>query len=130
MFFTKVFVIASMAASAFAVAVPGKHTGQGTYYDTGLTACGVTNTNDEYIAAVSHILYDSFPGYAGGNPNNNPICGKSVTAHYQGKSVTVKITDRCEACAEWDLDFSPAAFTQLSAMEVGRISGVTWSFNN
>ena len=33
----------------------------GTYYNTGLTACGVTNTDDEHIAAVSHLLYDSFP---------------------------------------------------------------------
>ncbi|KAI0820941.1 plant expansin [Irpex lacteus] len=119
-----------MAASAFALAVPGKHTGEGTYYATGLTACGVTNNDSEYIAAVSHLLYDSFPGYSGGNPNHNPICGKSVTAHYKGKSVTVKITDRCVGCAKWDLDFSPAAFSKLAAFEIGRLEGVTWSFNN
>ena len=91
-----------------------------------------------------------FSGYNGANPNNNPICGKSVTAHCtfflsqspveplltspsfsdQGKSVTVKITDRCVGCAKWDLAFSPAAFSKLAAFELGRLDGVTWSFNN
>ncbi|KAI0343386.1 hypothetical protein BDW22DRAFT_1328878 [Trametopsis cervina] len=130
MFFTKLAVVASMAVSAFAVAVPGKHSGDGTFYATGLTACGVTNNDEQYIAAVSHLLYDTYPGYKGGNPNNNPICGKSVTAHYQGKSVNVQITDRCEGCSKWDLDFSPAAFAKLAPFEVGRLHGVTWTFNN
>ncbi|KAI0639772.1 RlpA-like double-psi beta-barrel-protein domain-containing protein-containing protein, partial [Trametes polyzona] len=97
-----------------------------TYYDTGLTACGVTNNNNEYIAAVSHLLFDSFPGYNGANPNNNPICGRKVTASYEGKSVTVTITDRCTGCALTDLDFSPAAFNQLASFDLGRLHGVTW----
>ena len=53
----------------------------GTFYATGLGACGITNNDGDYIAAASHILYDSFPGYAGGNPNNNPICGRYATAN-------------------------------------------------
>ena len=46
-----------------------------------------------------------------------------------GKSVKVQITDRCEACAEWDLDFSPAAFQQLADESIGRLHGVTWTFD-
>lgn len=46
-----------------------------------------------------------------------------------GKSVTVTAVDRCVGCAEFDLDFSPSAFTQLASLGTGRISNVDWSFN-
>ena len=36
----------------------------------------------------------------------NSICGKTVTASYGGKSVTVKIVDECMGCNTYDLDFS------------------------
>lgn len=104
----------------------GTQTGEATYYDTGLGACGITNTDTDYIAAVSKLMFDTYPGYAGGNPNLNPICGKRVTASLNGKSVTVTITDRCEACAVTDLDFSPTAFNQIADFAVGRARGMTW----
>ncbi|KAF8507575.1 expansin family protein [Hysterangium stoloniferum] len=106
----------------------GVNTGQGTFYATGLGACGIVNADTEYIAAVSKLLYDVVPGYFGTNPNNNPICGKKVKATYQGKSVTVVITDRCEACRPTDLDFSPSAFNTLADPAIGRLSGVSWTF--
>jgi hypothetical protein len=37
-----------------------------------------------------------------------------------GNSVTVTVVDRCEGCAEYDLDFSPAAFDVLASESVGR----------
>ena len=43
--------------------------------------------------------------------------------------MTVTITDRCEACKEWDLDFSPSAFDKLASESVGRLHGVTWHFD-
>ncbi|TFK41083.1 RlpA-like double-psi beta-barrel-protein domain-containing protein-containing protein [Crucibulum laeve] len=104
----------------------GTQTGQGTFYGTGLGACGIVNTDADFIAAVSHLLFDTFPNYKGGNPNNNPICGRKVQATFQGKSVTVAITDRCEACALTDLDFSPTAFNQIADPALGRISGMKW----
>lgn len=33
----------------------------GTFYATGLGACGITNNDNQHIAAVSHLLFDSFP---------------------------------------------------------------------
>ncbi|KAL5495143.1 DAG7 [Sanghuangporus weigelae] len=108
----------------------GAQTGQGTFYQIGLGACGITNGGDDRIAAVSHLLFDQFPGYDGVNPNGNPICGKSVTATYQGKSTTVTITDRCEGCALTDLDFSPRAFEDIADFSVGRLTGMTWAWNN
>lgn len=73
-------------------------------------------------------MFDTFPGYNGVNPNDNPVCNKQVTANYQGKSVTVTITDRCTGCAITDLDFSPSAFSQLADQSVGRISGMDWDW--
>jgi len=84
------------------------------------------NNDNDYIAAASHLLFDSYPGYDGANPNKNPLCGKKVNVSYQGKSVTVAITDRCEACAMTDLDFSPAAYKQVFSVEQGRVPGMTW----
>ncbi|KAH7869946.1 RlpA-like double-psi beta-barrel-protein domain-containing protein-containing protein [Lentinula edodes] len=104
-------------------------TGQGTYYDTGLTSCGKTYTDSDLIVALSHFFYDTYPG-ATANPNNNPVCGKKLTAHYQGKSVTVTVADRCTGCAMYDLDFTPTGFEALSDLSVGRISGVTWTFDD
>ncbi|GJE91509.1 RlpA-like double-psi beta-barrel-protein domain-containing protein-containing protein [Phanerochaete sordida] len=135
--FAKLFALAALALAASAASLPekrsakitGTHSGDGTFYATGLGACGITNDDGDHIAAASHVLFDSFPGYKGGNPNANPICGRKATAKYQGKSVTVTITDRCEACKEWDLDFSPAAFDKLADEGVGRLHGVTWHFN-
>ncbi|PAV22449.1 plant expansin [Pyrrhoderma noxium] len=118
----------SSAASATGTQsyLSGTQTGEGTYYSTGLGACGITNSDSDYIAAVSYLLFDTYPGYDGTNSNDNPLCGKSVTATYGGKSVTVQITDRCTGCALTDLDFSPSAFTQLADESVGRITGMTW----
>jgi len=106
-----------------------QHTGDATFYATGLGSCGIVNTDTDFIAAASHILYDEFPGYSGGNPNNNPICGMKATATYQGKQVTITITDRCAACAEFDLDFSPAAFNTLADPSLGRLHGMQWKFD-
>ncbi|KAI0704953.1 RlpA-like double-psi beta-barrel-protein domain-containing protein-containing protein [Cytidiella melzeri] len=101
----------------------------GTFYSTGLGACGITNVDTDFIAAASFLLFDGFNGYTGANPNNNPICGKKVLAHYQGKQVTVTITDRCAGCfGKYNLDFSPSAFSQLADQTVGRIFGMTWNF--
>jgi hypothetical protein len=108
----------------------GTQTGQGTFYGTGLGACGITNNDNQHIAAVSELLFDTYPGYDGVNPNTNPLCGKMVTASYQGKSVQVALTDRCTACKITDLDFSPSAFNEIADPAVGRISGMTWVWDS
>lgn len=98
--------------------------GDATYYDVGLGACGVTNTDSELIAALNVEQFNQF----GSMSNGNPVCGKTATLHYQGKSVTVTIQDKCPGCAYGSLDLSPAAFTQLADKSLGRIQ-ITWSFN-
>ncbi|GAA5916330.1 hypothetical protein JCM5296_007031 [Sporobolomyces johnsonii] len=93
----------------------------------GLGACGTTATSNSPIVAVSHLLYDTFPG-ATANPNLNPICGQTILATYGGTSVEVTVQDRCEGCAMWDLDFSPSVFEQLANLDVGRLEEVQWTF--
>ncbi|KLO11976.1 barwin-like endoglucanase [Schizopora paradoxa] len=137
----KLLPIVALAASAFASPVDSlngtalearagrTYTGDATYYAPGLGACGKTNGPNDLIAAASYKLFDHYPG-ATANPNKNPICGKSLTAKVNGKSVTVKITDRCAGCqGEGDLDFTPAAFKKLAPLSAGRLHGMKWSFN-
>ncbi|KAH9959285.1 RlpA-like double-psi beta-barrel-protein domain-containing protein-containing protein [Lactifluus volemus] len=139
--FTAFVAVATLAAPVFATYLPfqrgelsarcdflcGSQIGQGTWYQTGLGACGITNKDSDHIVAVSHSVFDVYPGYTGANPNDNPICGKQIQANYQGKSVIVTVTDRCVSCDMTDLDFSPSVFRELADPSVGRI-GVTWSW--
>ncbi|KAI0313729.1 plant expansin [Amylostereum chailletii] len=122
--------------SLFAAAAPTNNsisarqvtgTQTGTYFEVGLGACGIQNIDSDYIVAVSKLMFDTVPG-ATANPNNNPLCNRVINAHYEGNAVTVTVTDRCEACAFTDLDFSPAAFSQLANQAVGRLTGMTWEF--
>ncbi|ODQ54268.1 riboflavin aldehyde-forming enzyme, partial [Saitoella complicata NRRL Y-17804] len=99
--------------------------GEGTFYTPGLGACGQTSSSTDAIVAISHSLFDS--ASTSSNPNENPMCGKMITAFYEGKSVSVQVVDRCEGCAEGDLDFSPSAFGELAAESAGRI-GITWEW--
>jgi len=92
-----------------------------------LGACGITNVDTNYICAVSESLFDTFPGYNGVNPNSNPVCNRMIQVNYQGKSVTVKVVDRCTGCKYDDLDMTPTAFEALADLSLGRID-ITWSW--
>jgi len=125
--FKNLVMLIALVGAASAKAVPAKN-GDGTYYSTGLGACGIVNRNSDYIVAVSAQLFDTYPGNTP-NPNNNPICHKQLTAHYKGKSVTVTVTDRCAGCnGVYDLDLSPSAFSVLADKSLGRIP-ITWNWN-
>ncbi|KDN48119.1 hypothetical protein RSAG8_03135, partial [Rhizoctonia solani AG-8 WAC10335] len=105
--------VTESAIAARAIDPNGNHVGQLTYFSIGLGACGWWNRDDEWVVAISHELYDNYPGYAGGNPNNNPVCGRTADITYGGKTIRVGIVDRCEGCALWDVDLSPSAFQQV-----------------
>lgn len=99
--------------------------GEGTYYDTGLGACGITNVDTDFICAISKDLFDQYTPK--GNPNNNSLCGKKIRAFYGSNSVEVTVVDRCEGCAYNDLDFSPSAFDLIADHALGRID-ITWEW--
>lgn len=101
----------------------GTYTGEGTFYSTGLGACGGRNKDSDYIVALSENFYKEYT--PGNNPNKNTLCGKKLRAFYNGKSVDVTVVDCCVGCGYYNLDFSPAAFRQLADQKLGRIQ-VTW----
>lgn len=115
----------SSASEAAPTGSSSKFAGEGTYYDVGLGACGNTNTDSDYIVAISHILYT--PEIIKGNSNNNPLCGRKIRAYYGDNSVDVTVVDQCMGCAEHDLDFSPSAFSQIADKDLGRID-ITWEW--
>ncbi|KAF5385592.1 hypothetical protein D9757_006755 [Collybiopsis confluens] len=84
------------------VSARATYTGDGTYFDAGLGACGIVNTDADMIAAVGHVTFDTYPG-ATANPNLNPICGKKSNRELRS------------VCPPADLS-------------VGRIHGVTWDY--
>jgi hypothetical protein len=73
------------------------YTGDLTYYEPGLGACGVVSTSKDDIVSVSHYTFDAMQ--KGSNPNQNPLCGRKIRAQRvnNGKTVSVDLTvvDRC-----------------------------------
>ncbi|KAI1278572.1 RlpA-like double-psi beta-barrel-protein domain-containing protein-containing protein [Xylaria sp. FL0933] len=101
-----------------------KH-GDLTYYKPGLGACGTFNTGDDPIVAISHIIFD--PKTPGGNPNNNPLCGRKIKIHRNEKTITVTVRDRCEGCAKFDLDVPKKQFAKLAKPAAGRVK-MSWNW--
>ncbi|KAI0434459.1 RlpA-like double-psi beta-barrel-protein domain-containing protein-containing protein [Xylaria sp. FL1042] len=90
-------------------------TGDITYYQPGLGACGETSTDSETVVALSPAQYT-------GN------CGKTITITKDGKTATAKVVDKCPSCASGAIDVSSTVFKSLADMSVGRTT-VTWSFD-
>jgi len=109
----------------------GGNGGDMTWFATGLGACGITNNANDMIAAASYLLFDSFGGGDGGNPNKAPICNKRVSLTIPGanQSIALTITDRCAGCEKCgSMDLTTGAFSQLADLSVGRITGMTWTW--
>ena len=87
-------------------------------------------------------------GYKGDNPNANPICNKGIHATCkplardvlccrspffvavadQGNTVYVIVTDRCEGCAFYDLDFTDDGFNSLTQGKGDGRENFSWSW--
>ncbi|SPC64917.1 uncharacterized protein UHOD_07881 [Ustilago sp. UG-2017b] len=102
-------------------------TGRATYYDTGLGACGITNSDSDPIVAISRDLFEQYnPSDA--NPNHNSLCGRKVEITWKGKTVRAFATDECPGCENTSLDMSPKVFESLDAKEKGVLDGIQWRF--
>lgn len=102
-------------------------TGHATYYDTGLGACGITNSNNQPIVAVSRDVFSQYTP-SSGNPNHNSLCGKKVEIEWQGKKMQAFAMDECPSCEGTSLDLSPSVFEGLDNKEKGVLDGITWRF--
>lgn len=120
----------SSSSSGSADATGVEHTGAITYYNTagGKGACGQPLQDSEAICALSTTLYDQYT--TGGNPNDNSLCGKKIQITMgDGSTAEVTVADRCEACAEWDLDLTPTTFQSIvtGGLDEGRTTA-SWVF--
>ncbi|KAK3998026.1 hypothetical protein QBC44DRAFT_229080 [Cladorrhinum sp. PSN332] len=67
---------------------------------------------------ANKVVRNSDPQTPNGNPNNNPLCNRNIKVTHNGKSVTVKVVDRCPVCAMFSLPklgFIAALLTVASA---------------
>ncbi|KAJ6261264.1 hypothetical protein Dda_3932 [Drechslerella dactyloides] len=74
--------------------------GEGTYYDCGLGSCGNTNTNADYVVAMSKLRMAPLDG---GNPNSNPMCGQKVRVYSDmaPDGVVFTVQDKCPGCVSF-----------------------------
>ncbi|KAI4156572.1 MAG: hypothetical protein L6R39_001082 [Caloplaca ligustica] len=93
-----------------------------TYYDTGLGACGWTNDGTrEKVFALAH-------GMMGEQSNGNPFCGRRAEISLDGNTVVGRLVDKCGGCEGQSIDLSHALFDVLAPESKGRISDVKWHF--
>ncbi|OCH95592.1 hypothetical protein OBBRIDRAFT_767414 [Obba rivulosa] len=104
------------------VSAPGPFNGaRFTFYETGLGACGQTNTDSDFIVALNTPQYgNSYPG---------PNCFRQITITANGKTTTATIMDECPGCPYMGLDMSPGLFSFFADESVGVLTG-TWSYND
>lgn len=106
------------------------YSGDITYYTPaydGSSACAIPAQHGEYVVAISQLKW------AGGNPNNDPMCGTTITIYNPYNQMTienVKIVDKCMKCLEQDIDVSPELFHALGLTDAqGRVHGMDWGGN-
>ncbi|CAG8572351.1 6104_t:CDS:1 [Ambispora gerdemannii] len=101
------------------------YTGQGTYYNPGLGACGQYDDDNSAIVALAAPDFDAET--PNGNPNRNRLCNRYIRIYYNNRSVEGMVRDRCPECSSGDVDMSPAMFDNLANRNLGRIS-ISWQF--
>ena len=108
----------------------GPYTGDLTYYEPGLGACGVTSSSSENIVSIPHSVFDA--AQTGSDPNQNPLCGRKlrVKRYKEGvgeRSVDLTVVDRCVGCQPTDIDTTTSVFQKLADIDLGRVT-VQWAW--
>jgi len=98
-----------------------RYTGQATWFDVGLGACGKWSQPSDFIVALDTPLY----GY--GSPG--PQCFKSVVIHGEGTCSVAVIMDECPSCAEGSLDMSKGLFESFTNLGVGEFP-ISWEYGS
>ncbi|KAK2745956.1 hypothetical protein FQN55_006028 [Onygenales sp. PD_40] len=98
-------------------------TGEFTFYDGGLGACGTqVDTYGEDAIALPF-------GLMGTLSNTNPYCGQTVTITYKGKTVKAKVKDKCMGCYGNAIDMTRSLFYKFASEGDGRVAGAEWYFD-
>lgn len=119
---TTLLLLLAIVSTSYAQCNDKTHHGEGTFYG-GVAGsaggnCGLpVAAGDFNHAALNHTDYD-----------NSNACGSCIEVTSQlGKSVIVKIVDRCPECAPGDVDLTQQTFAQIENPNKGRIP-ITWKF--
>jgi hypothetical protein len=103
------------------------NTGDMTHYTPGMGSCGHNDAGtSEFVVAMSGSFMQN-----GVNPNNNPLCGKTITITYNGVTQTARIVDTCPPgeCTYGSIDVNEACFQAVAPAGDGRVHGVSWYLN-
>ncbi|KAJ3349354.1 hypothetical protein GGF32_005652 [Allomyces javanicus] len=92
--------------------------GDATFYDAGLGACGATNSDADPIVALAAGLFGSKPG-------SSPFCGKCLSVTAGGKTLVLKVADKCPGCKGGSLDMTRAFFEKFYPLDKGR-GPISW----
>ncbi|KAK7957244.1 uncharacterized protein PG986_006466 [Apiospora aurea] len=117
-------ITSSLAAMAAAAPAAALYSGSMAYnpYDDNVGACGKPINNGDSTVAVAPKFF-TYPG----NTNQDPVCGKTITITYNGKSASAQVWDKCPGCGDNDIDATPDLFTRLvGSFDPGRVN-VQWS---
>ncbi|CAD6449974.1 ee3079a3-c8e9-4dd3-8921-4be62f74142c-CDS [Sclerotinia trifoliorum] len=100
-------------------------TGDMTYYEAGLGACGITTDGSTFAGVALPV------GLMGSLSNSNPYCGKTITikCNSTGKTAQATVIDKCMGCEGNSIDLTNFVFDQLAEEAVGRTQA-TWYFND
>ncbi|WWD16376.1 hypothetical protein CI109_100802 [Kwoniella shandongensis] len=97
------------------------YTGVGTFYYTGLGACGQYSHDNDFMVAMNSAQYGG--GYPG------PQCFKYISIQVDSKVVSgIQVLDECPTCDYGSLDLSPGLFTQFAGQDAGTVH-LTWWFD-
>ncbi|KAK0444687.1 RlpA-like double-psi beta-barrel-protein domain-containing protein-containing protein, partial [Armillaria borealis] len=77
-------------------------------------ACGVITGSDDVSLSTSLC-------------GSGAHCGESIQVQYNGRTVTVKVVDKCTSCAANGIEPAAGAFQQLDSLDKGIIP-VTWNY--
>jgi len=86
-----------------------------TYYDAGVSACGGTFTNSDFIVALNAAQF------AGG-----ALCFKTISITANGKTASAQIVDMCPGCSYGGLDLSRGLFDFFASESEGVLHG-SWT---
>ncbi|KAI2624991.1 hypothetical protein GGR54DRAFT_594419 [Hypoxylon sp. NC1633] len=109
--------------------------GEITYYNAGLGACGFADDgidDTKNIVAIPKAFWDSISTLTsyGLNQPAHPLCGKTITiTSPDGKTAQALAHDRCDGCAGHAIDVTPHTFLELfGSLDAGRLD-CTWEIN-
>ncbi|RGP63615.1 hypothetical protein FLONG3_9828 [Fusarium longipes] len=111
--FSKLILLVLSATTALAAPLQPRTLGEITFYHPGKGACEEDHGDADLVAAIGRGLYDS-----------GDYCGKNIKLKGEAGEVIVTVVDRCEGCADNDLDVSPSAFEKaMGSQSKGRVQG-------